>query len=286
MKMLNVGDKVRFVEDSVLNVAKVGDRGVIIQVDKRDKRVPYLVSVNGREVWCQASRVVPDKGVVKQKIVITTDGVETLARMYEDGKVVKCATAKCAPDDEFDFNEGARIAFERLVQTERAKKLEFNVGDKVFVHNSRWGCNNSVCTVERVVRKPTVFPYFVRDERDISWWLTAAEVKAVEKKDVFVPHLVSAVKEHYGNIGEPTNYKDAIGRKLRIGDTVDLFNDENEYRGECAIVKNGKVFVMGIRGSCCEKSGTTGDWKIIKKRSHTDVSHGEAVGEIKFVKKR
>lgn len=285
MKKLKVGDKVRFVEDSVLNVAKVGDRGVIIQVDKRDESVPYLVGVNGREVWCQASRVVPDKGVVKQKIVITTDGVETLARMYEDGKVVKIATAKCAPDDEFDFEEGARIAFERLTKNERAKKFEFKVGDKVFVHDSRWGCNNSICTVVSVDDSSTRLPYLVKDIRGFNWWLTAAEVKAVEKKDVFVPHLECDGK-HYGNIGEPTNYKDAIGRELCVGDTVDLFNDKNEYKGERAIVNSGDVFVMSIRASCHEKSGTIDYWKIIKKRSHKDVHHGKTVGAIKFVKER
>ncbi len=57
-----------------------------------------------------------------QKIVITTDGVETLARLYEGDKVVKKATAKCSPDDTFDFNVGAKLAFERLMN--EAKKKE------------------------------------------------------------------------------------------------------------------------------------------------------------------
>lgn len=50
-----------------------------------------------------------------KKIVITTDGKTTLARLYEDGKVVKNATAKCHADDEFNFNTGAEIAFNRLI---------------------------------------------------------------------------------------------------------------------------------------------------------------------------
>lgn len=59
-----------------------------------------------------------------QKIVITTDGVETLARLYEGDKVVKKATAKCSPDDTFDFNVGAKLAFERLMN-EGKKPLTF-----------------------------------------------------------------------------------------------------------------------------------------------------------------
>ncbi len=52
--------------------------------------------------------------VIGKKIVITTDGKTTLARLYEDEKVVKTAKAKCAPEDEFDFEIGAKTAFDRL----------------------------------------------------------------------------------------------------------------------------------------------------------------------------
>jgi hypothetical protein len=50
-----------------------------------------------------------------QKILITTDGKTTLARLYEGKKVVQSAEAKCAPSDTFDFVVGAKLAFERLV---------------------------------------------------------------------------------------------------------------------------------------------------------------------------
>lgn len=50
-----------------------------------------------------------------QKIVITTDGNETLARLYDGKKVVKTATAKCSPDDTFDFETGAKLAFSKLM---------------------------------------------------------------------------------------------------------------------------------------------------------------------------
>ena len=56
--------------------------------------------------------------VCDAKIVITTDGKETLARLYEDGKVVKKATAQCSPDDAFDFSVGAKFALDRLTKPE------------------------------------------------------------------------------------------------------------------------------------------------------------------------
>lgn len=59
--------------------------------------------------------------VCDSKIVITTDGKETLARLYEDGEVKKSAKAECSPDDTFDFSLGAKLAFERLTKNTPAK---------------------------------------------------------------------------------------------------------------------------------------------------------------------
>lgn len=63
----------------------------------------------------------------EKKIVITTNGVETRARIYDRNKVIKTATAKCSPDDNFSFETGARIAFERLfVSGEKEEPKHFN----------------------------------------------------------------------------------------------------------------------------------------------------------------
>lgn len=47
-------------------------------------------------------------------IVITSDGVTTTATRRIGKAIQAIATAKCNPGDTFDFEEGARIAFERL----------------------------------------------------------------------------------------------------------------------------------------------------------------------------
>lgn len=164
--------------------------------------------------------------VQDQKIVITTDGAEVHATLYEDKKPIKTAKAKCSPDDTFSFATGAKLAFERLMAEEK-----------------------------------------------------------------FTPHLVDR-KHHHGNIGEPTNYKDAIGRPLYVGDVVEHFSGDCKSYGDTVIVKTKlsyrgneeKVFVMGIEAACDDKKGTTGDWKILKKRSFEEVANGERVGFIKYVK--
>ena len=49
-----------------------------------------------------------------RKIIITTDGRVTTARLIEGKKTVKTATATCSPEDEFNFEYGAALACSRL----------------------------------------------------------------------------------------------------------------------------------------------------------------------------
>lgn len=58
------------------------------------------------------------------KIVITTDGVTTTAKMYCGKEVIKKAEAKCTPGDKFDFEFGARLAMDRLVEDTRDAKIK------------------------------------------------------------------------------------------------------------------------------------------------------------------
>jgi hypothetical protein len=72
--------------------------------------------------------------VVDSKIVITTDGKITTAKLYENGKVVKTAESKCCPEDTFDFNVGAKLAVERLtgqVDEWKVVKRPVKVGDYI-----------------------------------------------------------------------------------------------------------------------------------------------------------
>lgn len=69
----------------------------------------------------------------ENKIVITTDGTETLARLYERNKVIKTATAKCAPDDKFSFETGAKIVFERLFDSAETEEPKYFNGKVVCV---------------------------------------------------------------------------------------------------------------------------------------------------------
>ncbi len=105
-------------------------------------------------------------------------------------------------------------------------------------------------------------------------------------KPEFKPHLVSKnTNNHLGVIGDETNFKDAIGRALFVGDSVELYNGSNVFLGERAIVKDEqRTFVMSIKASSDSKEGTTGGFKIIKKRSFEDIKDGECVDDVRYIK--
>lgn len=152
--MFKIGDKVRVIKN--YDDAEIGDEGVI-------KALPMNngASKEGRFGECYSvefpswekrghscNRIVPSgKGqwvlpkcleLIKpksEKIVITHDGKTTLARLYENNKVVKSAEAKCSPDDEFNFETGAKRAFERLTE----EKKEAPKFDKSMLTNGRFG---------------------------------------------------------------------------------------------------------------------------------------------------
>lgn len=82
-----------------------------------EHRVWVAEYLDGHDFWyVLESDMKPYKPtIMPQKIVITTDGKTTLARLFDGKTMVKRAEAKCAPSDTFNFNTGANLAFNRLV---------------------------------------------------------------------------------------------------------------------------------------------------------------------------
>ena len=134
-----VGDRVRVVREGFGHSAKAGMTGVIVIHTERNFGVRfdnaftgghslYGECEDGYGQWLPGYCIEPIGD--NHKIVITSDGKTTLARLYEGKKVVKSAEAKCSPDDEFDFTKGAKIAFERLME-EKPKYKEVHRKAKV-----------------------------------------------------------------------------------------------------------------------------------------------------------
>ena len=71
-------------------------------------------------------------------IHIYTDGTTTTAILKGGKETIRTAQAKCSPDDTYDFNVGAKLAFDRLMGVEvREVKRRAKVGEWVKVINPR-----------------------------------------------------------------------------------------------------------------------------------------------------
>lgn len=144
-----IGDRIKMVKDRC--GAKKGMTGKIVYITGNP--LPYGVEFEeklfgghgcagtckyGYGHWLSEDdfEVITENNLASKKIVITHDGKTTLARLYEDDKVIKSATAKCSPDDTFDFATGAKLAFERLTGEKKEEPPKF---DKSMLTNGRFG---------------------------------------------------------------------------------------------------------------------------------------------------
>ena len=162
-------------------------------------------------------------------------------------------------------------------------------------------------TVEVTGLKPVVMAEFAHllkvlrcelGEEDYSLILQdakQADDEPEEKKSEFEPHLL---QEHpngeivnFGRIGEETSIHDITGKKLSVGDTVNLYNicgdGQLALSGERSIVRDGdSEFVMGSKGSKFDHGVRNGIFKnlIILNRRYTEIKDGETVDNIKYIK--
>ena len=125
MAKFKIGDRVKCVRMVCGNEHVAGKIGTIVENDNGNFGVEFDDYIQGHGCisngilhkigycwWCKESDLVPE---CNQKIVITSDGKTTTAKLYDGKKFVKAAKVICSPEDEFDFKIGALIAFSRLV---------------------------------------------------------------------------------------------------------------------------------------------------------------------------
>ena len=75
----------------------------------------YIIEEDGG-VWNWTDEMFSRLATSLTKVVITTDGKTTTAKMYEGKKRLKTAESKCSPEDTFDFAIGAKLALERVIE--------------------------------------------------------------------------------------------------------------------------------------------------------------------------
>ena len=223
MSKFKVGDRVKAVKAYDGNYGIVNKTGVVIDSDglgeiavRFDKIINKGHSCgckceSGRGWWCGLDVIVP---VVDEKIVITTDGVTTTAKMYHGKTVVETATAKCNPDDEFDFDKGAKIAVDRLLGADVSKNNDdgFKVGDIVRITDS---CLSYATYTKWIIKN----------------------VKDTEK----------IAKFKYGEIPEENSDKYKI-IAIAKHDGISILNSDNTLAYVERIGLNNKCYLMGVEG--------------------------------------
>lgn len=111
-----VGDKVRTTAKCVY--FEVGIIATVEVVDNMPTEMPYRISNGVNTAWVATNEIEAISSSTKS-IHIYTDGNTTTAILKDGKETVKTATAKCSPEDTFDFETGAKLAFDRLMGTDK-----------------------------------------------------------------------------------------------------------------------------------------------------------------------
>ena len=303
-----VGDRVR-VKNCFDGINLKGKIGTVV---KKGKRYDYGVEFDepienghscdgmGRDYHCRygyENELEP----VCNKIVLTSDGKKTIATLYENNKVVKSAEFNCP-----EYFENLIAELDELGKTEKPKYKEVHrkakageyvrlvaeygdgTGDYGEEEYDRCGIYQveAVDCLAKIRNKQGKLLNFYDNEYVVLEGYKPEEKAEKTAEKTFVPYLEeNIVGNKLGEIGKETKFVDVVGRKLCVGDVVELFDNNSESYGDRVVVEyDNTQFVMGISIACdCKTGHISNDWKIIKKRSYKDVNNGEKIGGVKYI---
>lgn len=111
------GDLVKITGSSDRHLFKIGETVRLKEYLGGMNRAWKAEYLDGHDWWyvCESDMAPVKPATMPQKIIVTTDGKTTLARLFDGKTMVKRAEAKCALSDVFDFGIGAELAVKRLI---------------------------------------------------------------------------------------------------------------------------------------------------------------------------
>ena len=150
MREFSVGDRVKVVLLALNGWRLTGKTGTVVRIG-RDVGVDFDNHISGHDcrgaaknghgwyVDASCLKLIPE---VKETIVIYRDGQKTVSLHKKGKEVIKKESARCCPDNEYDFMTGAKIAFERLigqgdVTQEESKEVQRLNGKVVCIKTDR-----------------------------------------------------------------------------------------------------------------------------------------------------
>ena len=133
----NIGDRVQTkLNRTPGTVRRIRDGMVAVETDDPNYGVPLPGFGIQHGLFLSADAW---EKISPSKILITSDGKTTLARLYDGNRVIRRAEANCDPSDTYDFATGANLAYDRLMrptdapQTSTVKQKQIYNGKVVCV---------------------------------------------------------------------------------------------------------------------------------------------------------
>lgn len=254
-----IGDRVIVDESNIEGIVHFKGKdleGIITRISSNPESThPYMVSteLNPMGIFCSVKGLAPEKKEAEEKIVITHDGKTTTATLYRVDGTVEIATARCAPEDTFNFTVGAKIAMERLEEKvnpvkaeEAAEDVEWRVvnrkpkvGDYIRLVRTPFSFDTAgdILKVGEVDRELTLvyehdLPNGKRPEApDYKWAYLKSDYEVVEKVN---PINIDGFK-----VGDRVNYNGVNGTVICLAATgtpsigVEFDKQINLYTHDC-----------------------------------------------------
>ena len=182
-----------------------------------------------------------------KSIIINTDGYKVvIATLYdENGEQLRKETAKCSPEDTYDFETGATLAFERLIEKSSEKII---VGDETLkVEFTRYG--------KEVTAKVLEMDESMRGNGGVM------EGNGYRIKSILYPQIISTAllirgKEKSKDHTEPKYAFDSVTKAKEyienISELILRINAEHKWNAKVVCVKShdrdtftkGKIYII------------------------------------------
>lgn len=92
-----------------------------------EKIVGYGYNLSCSDIYIYTDEMLePVDDAIPEKLFIYRNSNKTIAKYYKGDKTVT-AEAKCAPEDEFDFEYGAKLAMDRAIEKMKEEEIGYSL---------------------------------------------------------------------------------------------------------------------------------------------------------------
>lgn len=232
MRKFIVGERYKVGGDSY-------ETGNIIEITKVDCTWCYYKNI---ESECTFDRFMPGSKFAEtlipvaarkfdeEKIVITRKGNKTIAKYYLNGEVMEEGLARCCPEDEFDFETGAKLAVFRMFGAMKNSAFDWNA----FAAGK----------IKKAVTRENIDAFLKEcDAHDLTWghhkasewnpFKTKDEIFSLSKSEVFSEFL----EELLGTLFDlpETIYISVVDGVMKFSDEESTFDWEKFKNHEIAV---------------------------------------------------